>query len=299
MPKAKAAPKPPPPQTPEQYVRENYGFLAGFLNVKELHDILIWAAQHKATVSAIQGKVYATKWWKTTAEVTRNWIALQNTDPATARQRLAATKTQIKQAAAQAGIPINDKQLNTWAVNVNKFGWTEQQIQQGIGAQFHYNPEKAATGQVQLTVDALKQKASDYLVPLSNNTIQKWARDVVGGNVDLSAFDSYAKEQAKSMFPGLSAALDSGVTVAQYVEPYKEHAASLLEIDPEQVNFMDSKWRKAVDQIDPKTGIRASMSLSDWDTELRTNSTYGYDKTQQAQAQAADLTTKLTSLFGH
>ncbi len=40
------------------------------------------------------------------------------------------------------------------------------------------------------------------------------------------------------------------------------------------------------------------MSLSDWQRTLKTDTSYGYDKTQGARSEAADLTSKLASLFG-
>lgn len=282
------------------YIQENYGFMAGFLQIPEIKNILLKASVpgKEWSPAKLQGAVYKTSWWKKTAAVTRSWIALQSTDPATAKRTLDATKTQIRQAAQQSGIAVTDAQVNTWALNVNKFGWTPEQVQSGIGAQFKYNPDKAAQGQAGLTVDKLKEMSSAYLVPVSDATLQKWARNVVGGDVDLAAFETYAKEQAKSLFPSLSAAIDAGVTVNDYVDPYREQAAKVLEINPDEVDFMDPKWRKAVDQVDPKTGQRTALSLADWTTTMRTDSQYGYDKTKGARAEAASLTSKLGEMFG-
>ncbi len=292
------APKKPPTQI--EYIRAHYGFLAGFLDIPELRKVLLQASVpgKEWAPEKLQGAIYATSWWKKTAEVTRQWVALQSTDPATAAQRLKDAKTQIATYAKQAGVNLDPARLDYYAAAVNRYGWGEQQVKSAIGHQFHYDPKVAQTGQAAMTVDALKAKAAEYLVPLSNATLNKWGQDVLSGNIDMASFESYAKEQAKSMFPGLKAALDSGVTVAQYVAPYKEHAAQMLEIAPEQVNFMDPKWRTAVDKIDPKTGVRTSMSLSDWDTELRTNSIYGWDKTAQAREQGAKLISSLGKTFG-
>lgn len=282
------------------YIRANYGYLAAFLDIPEIRKVLLQASVpgKEWAPEKLQGAIYATGWWKKTAETTRQWIALQSQDPATAKQKLAQTTQQVRVLASQTGVNLSDAQVNQMALNINKFGWSEQQVRSAVGHQFHYDPKVAAKGQAALTVDALKETASKYLVPLSDSTINKWGQDVLSGNVDLAAFESYAKEQAKSMFPGLTAALDAGVTVAQYVEPYKQTAAQMLEIPPEQVNFMDPKWRKAVDQIDPKTGTRTSMSLTDWQNELRTNTSYGWDKTSQAREQSAQLLTSLGKTFG-
>ncbi len=300
---ATAPAKPPTEAATIAYIRENFGFAAGFLAIPEIRKILLDAgrreqAGHDISDTWLQGQLFATKWWKTTAEVTRNWTALSSTDPAESRKRIENTMREIRTMATGMGLPMDQKQLLAYATQVNKYGWSEQQVKDGIASHLVYNPAKAQQGQAALAVDQVKEIASQYLVPLSDQTIQKWGRDIISGNVDAKAFESYSKEMAKSMFPGLTAAIDSGVTVAQYVAPYKARAAELLEIPEESVNFNDSKWRPAIDQIDGKTGMRTSMSITDWERTLRTDSKYGYDKTQGARDQAADLTTKLASLFG-
>lgn len=278
------------------YIRENYGFLAGFLAIPEIKTILINAAKGEWSPAKLQGAVYKTNWWKKTSEVTRQWVALQSTDPATATKRLNDTKLQIKQAARSAGVAVTDAQVNSWALNVNKFGWSPQQVQAAIGDQFKYDPKKAQTGQAALTVDNLKQIAKQYLIPISDATVQKWARDVIGGEIDVESFIGYAKQQAKSRWPGLSDAIDRGVTPEQYTNTYRETIAQTLEVDPDSIDLTSSKWSKVIDQPDPKTGVRTAMSLSDAATFARKQPEFA--KTSQARQQAAELTGFLGELFG-
>ena len=146
--------------------------------------------------------------------------------------------------------------------------------------------------------DQLKQVASEYLVPISDQVIQQWGQNIASGQVDLNGFTSYMKEQAKSLFPGLTAAIDSGQTVKQYTDPYRQKAAQVLEINPDSIDFSQPQWEKALQQIDPKTGERVSMSLSDWGMELRSNPLYGYSKTQGAKTQAYDSVLNLATRLG-
>jgi hypothetical protein len=108
----------------------------------------------------------------------------------------------------------------------------------------------------------------------------------------------YAIEQAKSLFPGLTAALDAGQTVDQYADPYKQIATQELNVNPADIQWTDPKWMKALNQVDPKTGARTSMSLDQWLSTLRTDPTYGYDQTNKAGQQAAQLATQLSQRFG-
>lgn len=140
--------------------------------------------------------------------------------------------------------------------------------------------------------------AHAFLVPMSGASAKTWATKIALGQVSEQQYLNYVKAQAKSLFPGMSAAIDSGVTTRDYVQPYAELASKTLEIDPNSVNFLDPKWSKALFQVDPKTGARTAMSLADWQTTLRTESQYGFDKTDQARQASSDLGQQLAKLAG-
>jgi hypothetical protein len=136
------------------------------------------------------------------------------------------------------------------------------------------------------------------MVPISDQAQQKWASDLMQGKVNDNDYMNYLKEQAKSLFPSMGAAIDSGVTPSQYTDPYKQIAAQTLQVPPDSVNFSDPKWGKALFQIDPKTGARTAMSLADWGKTLRSDPVYGYAKTPAAQSQAADFAENILNTFG-
>ncbi len=281
------------------YIRANYGYLATFLDIPEIRRVLLQAAQpgKEWSPEKLQGAVYATKWWKQTAETTRSWTALESTDPATARQRLTATQTQISALAKQSGVSLTAQQVADFALKVNKFGWTPEQVRSAVGHQYKYDPKQAAAGQSATVMSQLKQVAADYLIPVSDPTLLKWTQDVLGGDIDLESFRAYAQQQAKSLFPGLAAAIDRGVTVAQYTNPYREVAARTLETDPEQIDLMsDPRFSQALFQTDPKTGEHRAMNLANWGTYLR--GLPEYRKTGAANEQAAQIGNQIGELFG-
>jgi hypothetical protein len=142
------------------------------------------------------------------------------------------------------------------------------------------------------------QMAAKYAVPLSDQIVDKWSQDLATGMVDMNVYESYLREQAKSLFPGLANAIDRGITVDQYVQPYAQIAVQELGVNPAEIDWRDPKWNTAIHRIDPKTGVPTAMSLSDWTKELRTNSVYGFDQTQRAQEQAAALGQALLQRMG-
>ena len=65
-------------------------------------------------------------------------------------------------------------------------------------------------------------------MPLSDETISKWAFDIANQAATLDGFKSYMISEAKTLFPGISAGLDAGQTVTQITDPYTQIAVREL-----------------------------------------------------------------------
>ena len=157
---------------------------------------------------------------------------------------------------------------------------------------------QAAGQKPTVVVDQLKARAYEYAIPLSDSVMLKWSQDIATGMADMNTYESYLREQAKSLFPSLSNAIDRGITVNQYVQPYAQVAVQELGINPQEIDWRDPKWNMAIQRTDPKTGTSTAMSLADWTREIRTNDVFGYDKTPKAQEQATMLSQALLQRFG-
>lgn len=245
-----------------------------------------------------QQRLSQTAWWKQTATKQRDNQVLKATDPRRWKENLKAYHDKIVVLARNLGVPMTDNAaIDKLAERAMNLGWDDSQIQRYVAADIKVGAGVQNTGQAAVTVDDLRTQASDWMVPISDATLQDWTRQILKGDVPAEAFGSYLREQAKSMFPGLSDAIDRGVTVKQYTDPYRQYAGQLLEIDPNSIDLVhDPKFSKAMFSTDPKTGQRAQMSLSDWQSYLRT--TPDYNKTAQAVDQAANFAETLTKTFG-
>lgn len=154
-----------------------------------------------------------------------------------------------------------------------------------------------AKKQIEGATAKFQKLARDYLVPVADITAKKWATDLLSGKVGEEEIQSYLNEQATSLFPGLAAALEKGITVRQYADPYVQLAARELEVSPESIDLSDGKWNRALNTIN-KDGQRVSMSLSEWEATLRSDPVYGYDRTAGARQKAAQFATQLAEKFG-
>lgn len=267
------------------HIRSIYPSLSWMLNVPELADLILKAGIENWDDGRILAALQATQWWKDRNEGARSWEQLVNTDPASANQRRDDLARQIRQFAGQAGLTITNEQAIYIAVESLAKGRTQAEWQQNVldflmGTQ----GQDAKGGGINL-----KALAAEYAVPLSDVTLKQWEQNILNGTADQNTFRAYLMEQAKSLFPSLANAIDRGITVRQYVAPYQEIAAQELGVNPNDIDWTDPKWSTAIHRIDPKTGQPVSLSLSDWQREIRTNPIYGFDQTTRAKDQAAGL----------
>lgn len=277
-----------------QRVRELFPAYAWMLDVPDLANIISQAADEQWAADRIQGALQGTQWFKDRSAVARQWAELSQSDPAEAKKQQSSLAVQMRQWASSVGLTVSADEAMYIAGLSLSAGQTQAEWQANIYRQYTEVAQQRPT----VVVDQLKMKASEYAVPLSDAVMNKWSQDIAIGMVDMNTYESYLREQAKSLFPGLANAIDRGITVSQYVQPYAQVAVQELGINPQEIDWRDPKWGMAIQQTDPKTGTSAAMSLADWTRELRTNDVFGYDKTPKAQEQATMLSQALLKRFG-
>ena len=278
-----------------------YGYIAELAkSVPDINKVLTQAISEGWTADRFAAEIQKTNWWRTTSNTQRQVEELKKTNPGEYRRQRQLMIDNMVTIARNLGVEEGNQRIFILAERALSQGWTQQEIERYLAADVKVadpnDPKaKANTGQAAITVDSLKEQAAQYGVPLSQKTLQTWTTQVLRGMVPMESFQSYLKEQAKLLFPGLAKAIDSGVTVEQYVEPYKQIAAQTLELNPEDIRLGDKFMQKALYQ-QSKDGTRTSMSLSDFQTFLR--GTQEYRGTRQAQETAAGFVNTVTEMFG-
>lgn len=143
----------------------------------------------------------------------------------------------------------------------------------------------------------IRRTVRDYHVMLSDDVIGQYAEKVVTGDLSADALTDEFKNLAKSHFPALAAYLDQGLTVQQAADPYVQLAAKELEIPDTAINLDDPKWSRPLQQVGGD-GKPMVMTLYDWQKTLRSDDTYGWDRTSGARQQAAQFSQQLAQTFG-
>lgn len=277
----------------DTYLAQNYGHLAYLMSVPEVAKIVKDAEKLGLGDDEIEGRITGTQWWKTTTDSKRLWQDQKITDPATATRSLDAQVQNLRTSAQKYGLQIDDARLRQIAETSLEMGWNTAQADDALSKEFHYQ-----AGQSTAIVGRLKQLAGDYYIPLSDGAIQQWGSSIIAGGGDETMFNQYVKDQAKSMFPTAAGAIDRGVTVKAFTDPYRQIASNTLELDPDTIDFSDPKYLAALSQPDQKTGDNRLMSLSEWSDHIKKDDRYGWDKTENARGEATDMAQKITQIFG-
>lgn len=279
------------------YIRANYPDVYGLMSVNaEVKNVLLLAAEHKYDQAKLQGALAKTNWWKSTIATARTWDAAAATDPVTARFLLQQTQSEITATASRLGIPIDVKRAASLALNVRRLGWTQQQVMEGLAAQFTIN---AKPGQGTATVDTLRSLAGNYGLVYSDQSLVDWTRRILSGKADVDGFRSELVDKAKKTYVAIADEIGPNRTVSDYADQYAQVAARLgVLANPAEFDLTDSRWRRALDTVDPATGKRLPMTFDQWERELKTNTVYGYDRTTTGRAEAGDFASQLAGKLG-
>jgi hypothetical protein len=143
---------------------------------------------------------------------------------------------------------------------------------------------------------SLRNIARQYALPMSDTSLDSWVSRIANNEYLIEDFQNYARRNAIGMFPSLAADLERGLDVETLVNPFREMAATTLEINPANIDFSDPKWNAALNFGDDKG--RRMMTLGEWGQYLRETPEYGYEYTSQAHNRAYQIAETLGKTFG-
>lgn len=282
----------------EQAAQEQYGgYYAIVKSIPEVATLLQNAVANDWSDAKFQYELSQTTWFKTTSSSARAWDLSEQSDPASAQQKVDNQAAQIKAKALTLGIRLDDTSVAKLAKDSLRGGWDETTITNSIGSQAMQSTAGVSQLRSGYIGQTLRQTAADYGISLSDDTFNQFVNKVATGQESQNSFQQYALQMAKSLFPGIAAQLDAGQTYKQIVDPYKQTAAQILEMNPENIDFVDPKWSKAVTFVTDK-GEQRPMNYNEWGDYLRQTRSFGYEFTSEAQTRAYGVANDLARLFG-
>jgi hypothetical protein len=177
-------------------------------------------------------------------------------------------------------VPYVSKTTNLYGQGaVTGFGGEALQIQQTLGAIAKANGLSITDILPKLGGSALGKDAEQ-------NTIQ----EILSGNIDLNTVLSNARQIAAQGQPEyVRKLLGSGYDLEDIYAPYKQTMASVLELDPNQIDLNDNSLRMAINE-------KGDMNIYDYKNALRQDSRWQY--TGQAKESVSNAALKVLRDFG-
>jgi hypothetical protein len=177
-------------------------------------------------------------------------------------------------------IPYVSKTTNLYGQGaVTGFGGEALQVQQSLASIAKANGLSVADILPKLGGSALGQDAEQ-------NAIQ----EILSGNLDLNTVLSNARQIAAQGQPEyVRNLLGSGYNLEDIYAPYKRTMASVLELDPEQIDLNDNSLRMAINE-------KGDMNIYDYKKALRQDSRWQY--TGQAKESVATAALGVLRDFG-
>ncbi len=174
----------------------------------------------------------------------------------------------MRDTAVKMGAQVSPQTLNAIADNVLQFGWNDSQIQDTLSGAIKMGANNTFGGQAAVNAQDLRTVALNNGVSLGDQTLTKWVQRI-GAGEDISGFEAYVRNMAKSSFPGYETELDAGMNMRDIADPYVQQMAKTLEMDPTQIDLFDPTIRKALQATDPTTGKVTSQPLYEFEKQLR------------------------------
>lgn len=204
----------------------------------------------------------------------------------------------IKSIVGDVGFESTDfSRFVTQAIN---FGWSGDRLKQETYKEvFRRNPDGSYANP---TAVARSRQSNDYLSVnlIAKNFFNKASEDavtkVLTGELTTEDFQRQQRTIAKTRYSHLSDLIDQGVTLEDLASSYKQSAAKLLEVDPNSIDMSDADYEIAL-AYQGDQGKR-TMTTGEWERLLRTDSRYGWERTENAKSEARSLASNIAQAFG-
>ena len=277
---------------------EDYGYVNAFLKQhKDVAKVLKKAVAQGYSAQRAQAEIKGTKWWKTRDESQRQWDVLQAENPAEAERRLRQAEGGIRQRAQSMGIQLEKGDAARYAKRFTVNGSSDVEQAAVLAREFSLpGSGQATTGTASQYEAVIKAHQEAYGITLSRATEANYIRDMLAGRLDTNGIEDVFREQAKTFYPSIAGQIDTGQTVRQYLSPYMEVASKELGLPSEDMSTTDPRWTKALSGGGDKG--KDPMNVDQWTRTIRTDPSFHWDKTLNAQQQAAGMASQIGHIMG-
>jgi hypothetical protein len=195
-------------------------------------------------------------------------------------------------------------QINSIATNYLRLGQSPDDVQKAIAAVFKYGSGTGLTGVAAVSQADLQQYYDDYQVPVSPQKLQQQVQQLLSGVATPEGIKAAISQQAQTLRasnPQLVDYLKQGHTVRDWADPFMQHGATLLGLNPHSMDLNAPMWNTVLNPAtDPATGkpTGQALSIDQWDQMLRNDPKYGFDTSANGKQSASQLIMGLKQTMG-
>jgi len=211
-----------------------------------------------------------------------------------------ATTDKVRQVKAVVGELGFGKGFNSFLTKAMNLGWEGPTLKQEVykeafrkdDAGVYVNPTAIERAKVSNDYLGIAKIGKSYFSTVSDGTIQ----NVLTGGMAQGDVERQQRELAKTKYGHLSNLIEQGFSLEDIADSYKTQAAKILERDPNSIDMSQGAYSTAFDF--GEEGKKRMMSTSEWERKLRSDATFGWDKTQNARDEARALASSISQAFG-
>jgi hypothetical protein len=242
-----------------------------------------------------------TKWGQSTTTSERQFdLAFYGEDPNTIKKTLETNQQNVFNLAKSVGVTLSEEDLKDFSFRYTRSGLSSQDIYDFIASKYGVTPPpttaQPAVGTASMISDRLRQMARSYGVTITPDTLTAKIREGIqqGERWEtwLEGQRNLFRQSAKTLYANVSDKLDE-YTLEELVDPYLEDASNLLGIPRKNMDLSNPMWTKALTGANGKP-----MTRDEWLRTLRMDKQYGWNNTQRAKTEMAELGDELLSAFG-
>jgi hypothetical protein len=245
----------------------------------------------QAGQDAFDRKVKGTQYAIKTTDKQAQWDALETVEK---NRQIESTKRAI--ATAFASSQLTNKELGDLALLRLRNGLTDLELKYMVFDRLASRPGEGGLMETTEATDLVKTLRS-YNYAYTDDDISNALTGATIGDVPQSAelLISKAKNSAKVRYQQFSELFDQGFTVDDVFDPYRQLAARTLGKSVNDIRLDSADYEKVL-KANPATG--ETWTGFDWVKELKTNDSYGWRYTPEANQQVSSMVSNLEKAFG-
>lgn len=257
------------------------------------------AIKEQWTSDRFIGEIRGTSWYRDRAASVRAYDADRLNDPATYSRKVHDYQQSILTLANSLGVSLDSKRLDQLAKTAYKFNMSpgeNGELHRMVAAEFNYKPGTTGRGQAADTMNRVRELAAAYGISQSSKTFGATVERILKGEDSIEGVKNLYREKAKRLYSQFSREIDAGQTVDEIIEPYRQMAAKVYEINPEDIFLTDPMIQKGVSYRGSTNHEPRALALWEYEEQLKRDPRWL--KTNNARESMMSIGHQLLQQFG-